>query len=242
MTDSNSFVQFRTQNNNVITISATKTPYATITEYLADLDQENQTAWEGKPSISISSTKKTKINEFSVVEREEYLLAADLTQTGTYFKIGSYIITYSFVAPPGNEKTEDMKIYFGMRQTLKSISQPSAPISPTCIPRPACLDTTPRCMMPETENMCPAKPKVGAQFCGGIAGKVCPTGYTCKYDGTYPDAGGTCVVLTTQKYTCPENGWISCMPMLSEEGKRACSDEAMRWYEANCPNFEGAAF
>ncbi len=97
-------------------------------------------------------------------------------------------------------------------------------------------------MMPETENMCPAKPKVGAQFCGGIAGKVCPTGYTCKYDGTYPDAGGTCVVLTTQKYTCPENGWISCMPMLSEEGKRACSDEAMRWYEANCPNFEGAAF
>lgn len=30
-------------------------------------------------------------------------------------------------------------------------------------------------------------------FCGGIAGKACPSGYYCKYDGTYPDAGGTCL-------------------------------------------------
>jgi hypothetical protein len=30
-------------------------------------------------------------------------------------------------------------------------------------------------------------------FCGGIASKQCPTGYTCKLDGKYPDAGGTCV-------------------------------------------------
>jgi hypothetical protein len=28
-------------------------------------------------------------------------------------------------------------------------------ITPTCIPRPACLDATPRCMIPETDNMCP---------------------------------------------------------------------------------------
>jgi hypothetical protein len=245
MTDSNSFVQFRTQKNNMITMSATKTSYATITEYLTDLDKQSQTAWEGKPTVSITSTKKTKINEFSVVEREEHMLAADLTRTVTYFKIGSYIIAYSFIAAPGNEKTEDMKIYFAMRQTLKSISQPPAHTSPTCIPRPACLDTNPRCMMPETENMCPAKLKPTAVsqtslFCGGIAGKLCPSGYTCKYDGTYPDAGGTCI-STRQKYTCPTNGWISCMPMLSEEGKIACSDEAMQWYKANCPNFQGSA-
>lgn len=30
-------------------------------------------------------------------------------------------------------------------------------------------------------------------FCGGIAGKSCPAGYTCKLDGSYPDAGGTCI-------------------------------------------------
>jgi hypothetical protein len=31
-----------------------------------------------------------------------------------------------------------------------------------------------------------------AQFCGGIAAVKCDAGYTCKLDGTYPDAGGTC--------------------------------------------------
>lgn len=30
-------------------------------------------------------------------------------------------------------------------------------------------------------------------FCGGIMGKTCPTGYNCKLDGAYPDAGGTCI-------------------------------------------------
>lgn len=36
----------------------------------------------------------------------------------------------------------------------------------------------------------------GAQeggFCGGIAAFPCAKGLRCRYDGTYPDAGGTCV-------------------------------------------------
>ncbi len=35
----------------------------------------------------------------------------------------------------------------------------------------------------------------GNPQCGGIAGKVCITGNTCVPDGSYPDAGGTCVKL-----------------------------------------------
>lgn len=31
-------------------------------------------------------------------------------------------------------------------------------------------------------------------FCGGIAGVSCPEGYSCKLDGNYPDAGGTCII------------------------------------------------
>jgi len=31
------------------------------------------------------------------------------------------------------------------------------------------------------------------KFCGGIAGVVCPEGYTCKLDGKYPDASGVCI-------------------------------------------------
>ena len=34
---------------------------------------------------------------------------------------------------------------------------------------------------------------IEGSFCGGIAGIICPTGYSCNYDGNYPDAGGKCV-------------------------------------------------
>lgn len=52
----------------------------------------------------------------------------------------------------------------------------------TCRPRPACLDSNPPCMLPETDDMCPSKPKstststpascrqtkfFGAQLCNG---------------------------------------------------------------------------
>lgn len=46
--------------------------------------------------------------------------------------------------------------------------------SPTCIPRPACLDAQPRCLMPESENMCPPKP-TGQTACTREA-KLCPDG------------------------------------------------------------------
>ena len=110
---------------------------------------------------------------------------------------------------------------------------PTPTIKPTCVPRPSCLDTFPRCMIPETDDMCPpsvtptpksnsnnggkactqdaklcpdgsyvgrtgpnceftACPSSKTIFCGGIAGKACPSGYSCKLDGNYPDAGGTC--------------------------------------------------
>ncbi len=31
------------------------------------------------------------------------------------------------------------------------------------------------------------------EMCGGIAGFQCEPGLFCKYDGAYPDAGGTCI-------------------------------------------------
>ena len=31
------------------------------------------------------------------------------------------------------------------------------------------------------------------EFCGGIAAIPCKSPFTCRYEGTYPDAGGTCV-------------------------------------------------
>lgn len=31
--------------------------------------------------------------------------------------------------------------------------------------------------------------------CGGIQGKICPTGYECRYEGKHSDASGTCVSI-----------------------------------------------
>ena len=43
---------------------------------------------------------------------------------------------------------------------------------------------------------CPAVDTPGKKevFCGGIAGIACPSGYYCAYEGSYPDAGGRCVI------------------------------------------------
>lgn len=46
----------------------------------------------------------------------------------------------------------------------------------------------------------------------------------------------------TADYQCPENGWINCMPILTEKAKKACSKEALKWYKSNCPKFEGVAY
>jgi len=40
-------------------------------------------------------------------------------------------------------------------------------------------------------------------------------------------------------FVCPENGWVDCEP--GPDDKPECSEEAMSWYKANCPNFQGGA-
>ncbi len=44
-----------------------------------------------------------------------------------------------------------------------------------------------------------------------------------------------------QVYTCPINGWQGCMPILTPEAEKVCSQEAYLWYQKNCPNFQGFA-
>jgi hypothetical protein len=42
-------------------------------------------------------------------------------------------------------------------------------------------------------------------------------------------------------YTCPPTGYVDCMPALDVAKQKACSTDAMNWYKANCPNFQGGA-
>lgn len=43
-------------------------------------------------------------------------------------------------------------------------------------------------------------------------------------------------------YTCPQNGWENCMPVLTPESQKQCSEEALSWKKINCSNFKGAAY
>lgn len=80
-------------------------------------------------------------------------------------------------------------------------------------------------------------------FCGGITGKMCPNGYYCKYDGTYPDAGGTCVKTNVQtKFVCPAGNYVDCMPGPNRDKSSQCNDDFLNWAQNNCPGFQGAAY
>ncbi|MCL4353374.1 hypothetical protein M1615_02775 [Patescibacteria group bacterium] len=66
---------------------------------------------------------------------------------------------YSIYFTNYNMQTDDI-LFKKILSTLKFTSQSSqasnsATPTPTCIPRPACLDATPRCMIAITSNMCP---------------------------------------------------------------------------------------
>lgn len=58
----------------------------------------------------------------------------------------------------------------------------------------------------ESPTMAPSPTGSQGKFCGGIAGIRCPDGYSCKLDGGYPDAGGTCVPESTKTGLCKPTG------------------------------------
>jgi hypothetical protein len=69
-----------------------------------------------------------------------------------------------------------------------AMDRPSAPSNPIVTGVPISPSYSP--YAPDDTG----KPTPGSgSFCGGIAAIPCPSGYSCRLDGNYPDAGGTCV-------------------------------------------------
>ncbi len=146
---------------------------------------------------------------------------------------------------------------FGMRyQTIlteqnKTLSPPPSIVRPTMEPigctkdAKICPDGSvvgrvgPNCKF----EKCPLVEDPTTQtFCGGIAGKLCPSGYYCKYEGTYPDAGGTCIKdKITTKFSCPKTEWVNCMPGPGSGNRIECASDFLAWAQENCPDFKGAA-
>lgn len=93
---------------------------------------------------------------------------------------------------------------------------------------------------PTPTQVPPTPPLETPKMCGGIAGIKCPTGFVCQMNAMYPDASGTCT-KKEDMYTCPENGYVDCMPSPNAGIRFECTSEAMSWYKANCTNFKGGA-
>ena len=109
----------KTDLNNNIDFYVVNDSSKTITEYLQKADKIAETAWEGLPSYQVRSTKITVINGLNCIQREEYLIAADLTRINTYFKKGNIVISISLNPPPGNPLSEDKLSYDRLLSTFK---------------------------------------------------------------------------------------------------------------------------
>lgn len=98
--------------------------------------------------------------------------------------------------------------------------------APTCRPRPTCLDQEPRCLMPETADMCPA---TSLQKCQPVENPCSP--FSCDYDPA----------RCKQTYTCPGSEWVDCMPGPGMD-KLRCQKDYLSWMQENCQGFNGAAY
>lgn len=47
---------------------------------------------------------------------------------------------------------------------------------------------------------------------------------------------------STPDYVCPKTEWVNCMPILTPEAQKSCTQEYLDWAKNNCPNFQGPAY
>jgi|GEM_PF-5319331 len=117
--ESSDSISLHTPKNNYIYFNSENDSSSTIAQYLLKVDKISATAWEGQPSIQVQNTKKTIINGLNCIQRIEYLLAADVAVTKTYFKKGNLIVVITFSPAPGNKSSEDEKNYSQILSTFK---------------------------------------------------------------------------------------------------------------------------
>ncbi len=78
--------------------------------------------------------------------------------TRTYFKSNNNSFIFEI-----SKKEKSPSHFFSYDQilsTFKFVEPATLTPRPTCKPRPACLDATPRCLIPETSDMCPPNQKL----------------------------------------------------------------------------------
>jgi hypothetical protein len=98
----------------------------------------------GNYKDSLTTYAKTEENEFILNEKGDEYLQVQINNNSIYVGCGFY-----------SNKQKTIDICNQILKTTKLTGVKASP-TPTCMPRPACLDSEPRCMIPEPANgWCP---------------------------------------------------------------------------------------
>lgn len=152
-----------------IRIDILKNSSKSLTGFLAELDKENQTGWEGQPSRQILKTQTTKRGTYDVVEREESWLAAGFTAKVVYIPTNNFV--FSIAVFPynagGSPLTEALNSFDQILSTFKFLD--SSQTSSEC-------------------GVC------GPKGLHNVEGKTCASGFECKSsDNGVVSSVGFCV-------------------------------------------------
>jgi hypothetical protein len=121
--DETPLVRYLAPDNSQFEVFVADTTLNTLDEYLAKIDAENKTGWEGSASKEVLDTKPTRFGDNQAVIRKERWLAADFTTVVTYMKIDSKVYTFTVIPTPEEiyENQEAAKNYELILSTFKTV-------------------------------------------------------------------------------------------------------------------------
>ncbi|MBI2617778.1 hypothetical protein HYW55_06605 [Candidatus Gottesmanbacteria bacterium] len=131
------------------------------------------------------------------ITKEDEDLFENILRTFTFTGNPTYdlYVTYSPAITADNEReVKRLLAPFGIL-TVKYETNPPYGLFKN-LPYEKCLDlheTISKLSYVDHIRECVREESKREQLCGGIAGLDCPTGYSCKLEGDYPDAGGKCI-------------------------------------------------
>jgi hypothetical protein len=113
------YVYLASPNQSVFRVDISEDNSKTISEYLSKIDKQNLTGYEGKPSITVISTKKTIVANLNCIQRVENYNAAGFSVYSTYFKNGNNIYVLTLQPNEGALIPDDINIYQQILSTFK---------------------------------------------------------------------------------------------------------------------------
>lgn len=112
-------VNLTTASNNRIDFYVASDTSPNLGSYLSQLDKTTLTAYEGRPSRKIQSSRPVIVSGQDCTERQEYLIAADITRIVTYCKTGSSVYSIALTPAPGTGLSVDLAIYQQLLSTFR---------------------------------------------------------------------------------------------------------------------------